>query len=115
MAPTGPQAASLPVVIGSGSHPFPFRTRKLSLLPPMVLHGKLCGRVGRCRHYSLTPDRRKTVGRFVCTSKPSAPQNNRDFGLTADKSRHEVRLRGDAVAVGAEHRSLTMIYGPTSS
>src|SRR5437899_5841645 len=47
----GPQTASLPVVIGAGSHPFPFRTRKLSLLPPMVLHGKLCGRVGRCRHY----------------------------------------------------------------
>jgi hypothetical protein len=46
-----PQAPSLPVVIGAGSHPFPFRTRKLSLLPPMVLHGKLCGRVGRCRHY----------------------------------------------------------------
>jgi hypothetical protein len=45
-----PQAASLPVVIGSGFHPFPFRTRKLSLIPPMVLHGKLCGRVGRCRH-----------------------------------------------------------------
>src|SRR5437868_3511081 len=42
---------SLPVAIGAGSHPFPFRTRKLSLLPPMVLHGKLCGRVGRCRHY----------------------------------------------------------------
>ena len=50
-AKAGPQAASLPVVIGAGSHPFPFRTRKLSLLPPMVLHGKLCGRVGRCRHY----------------------------------------------------------------
>src|SRR6185369_10253698 len=46
-----PQAPSMPVVIGSGSHPFPFRTRKLSLIPPMVLHGKLCGRVGRCRHY----------------------------------------------------------------
>src|SRR5579863_5095723 len=45
----GPQAASMPVVTGAGSHPFPFRTRKLSLLPPMVLHGKLCGRVGRCR------------------------------------------------------------------
>src|SRR5438034_9260669 len=46
-----PRQPSLPVVIGSGSHPFPFRTRKLSLIPPMVLHGKLCGRVGRCRHY----------------------------------------------------------------
>jgi hypothetical protein len=28
---------SFPVVIGAGSHPFPFRTRKLSLFPPMVL------------------------------------------------------------------------------
>ena len=28
-----------PVVIGEGSHPFPFRTRKLSSLPPMVLRG----------------------------------------------------------------------------
>src|SRR3954453_14688120 len=33
-----PQATSFPVVIGEGSHPFPFRTRKLSSLPPMVLH-----------------------------------------------------------------------------
>ena len=34
----GPQATSFPVVIGAGFHPFPFRTRKLSLPPPMVLH-----------------------------------------------------------------------------
>ena len=32
-----PTALGSPVVIGAGSHPFPFRTRKLSLLPPMVL------------------------------------------------------------------------------
>src|SRR5919201_2141556 len=44
-----PRHPSLPVVIGAGSHPFPFRTRKLSLLPPMVLCGKLHGRVGHCR------------------------------------------------------------------
>ena len=30
-------------------HPFPSRTRKLSSSAPMVLHGKLCGRVGRRR------------------------------------------------------------------
>src|SRR2546423_5931092 len=42
---------TFPVVIGAGSHPFPFRTRKLSLLPPMVLRGKLRGRVGHCRDY----------------------------------------------------------------
>lgn len=51
----GPQANNFPVVIGAGSHPFPFRTRKLSLLPPMVLRGKLRGRVGRCRDYSQGP------------------------------------------------------------
>src|SRR5204863_9589305 len=64
-----PQAASLPVVIGSGFHPFPFRTRKLSLIPPMVLHGKLCGRVGRCRQSYTTAEgpMRKRVGPFACT------------------------------------------------
>src|SRR3979490_2482795 len=51
-----PRQTSLPVVIGSGFHPFPFRTRKLSLIPPMVLYGKLYGRVGRCRHYHQRPE-----------------------------------------------------------
>src|SRR6187431_69181 len=48
-----PRQTSLPVVIGAGLHPFPFRTRKLSLLPPMVLRGQLRGRVGHCRDYLL--------------------------------------------------------------
>src|SRR5207249_10001224 len=60
-----PRQPSLPVVIGSGSHPFPFRTRKLSLIPPMVLHGKLCGRVGRCRHYSREPAVKHHSGLFL--------------------------------------------------
>jgi hypothetical protein len=37
------------VVLAKGFHPFPFRTRQLSPSAPMVLHGKLCGRVGRRR------------------------------------------------------------------
>ena len=37
------------VAIARGSHPFPFRTRKLSLSAPMVLPGQLGGRVGRRR------------------------------------------------------------------
>src|SRR6476646_9453879 len=37
------------VVTGSVTKKFPFRTRKLSSLPPMVLHAKVCGRVGHCR------------------------------------------------------------------
>jgi hypothetical protein len=48
----GPQTLSFPVAIGAGSHPFPFRTRKLSLLPPMVLRAQVRGRVGRCRGYN---------------------------------------------------------------
>src|SRR5215204_5612585 len=41
------------VAISVGSHPFPSRTRKLSPPEPMVLHGKPCGRVGRCRIFFL--------------------------------------------------------------
>src|SRR5437660_5965194 len=40
---------AFPVVVSRGSHPFPSRTRKLSLLEPMVLRGKLRGRVGSRR------------------------------------------------------------------
>ena len=36
-------------VMARGKRPAPFRTRKLSLSAPMVLHGGLCGRVGRRR------------------------------------------------------------------
>src|SRR5947209_570477 len=48
------QAADLktqyvPVAIGEGKHPVPFRTRKLSPLPPMVLLWRRSGRVGRRR------------------------------------------------------------------
>ena len=39
------------VAMAEGSHPFPFRTRKLSLLPPMVLPAQVGGRVGRCRGF----------------------------------------------------------------
>ncbi len=35
------------VTVARGSHPFPSRTRKLSLSAPMVLHARVCGRVGR--------------------------------------------------------------------
>ena len=40
----------LSVILPRGFHPFPSRTRKLSPAGPMVLHAKVCGRVGRCRH-----------------------------------------------------------------
>src|SRR6185295_14954748 len=34
------------VTIARGTHPFPSRTRQLSLSAPMVLHAQVCGRVG---------------------------------------------------------------------
>ena len=40
------------VVLARGKHPFPFRTRQLSLSAPMILQGQPCGKVGR-RHISF--------------------------------------------------------------
>src|SRR5680860_391156 len=42
-------AQKVSVAMAAGSHPFPFRTRKLSPPAPMVLGPKGPGRVGRCR------------------------------------------------------------------
>ena|GEM_PF-2438674 len=42
-----------PVALPEGKHPFPFRTRKLSPLRPMVLSSQGDGRVGRCRAFYL--------------------------------------------------------------
>jgi hypothetical protein len=44
-----------PAVIPEGPHPIPSRTRKLRPPGPMVLQGKLCGRVGRRRELSSSP------------------------------------------------------------
>src|SRR5687768_14090786 len=42
-------AQKFPVPISKRPYPIPSRTRKSSSSEPMVLHGQLCGRVGRCR------------------------------------------------------------------
>jgi hypothetical protein len=60
--------SSFPVVIGEGSHPFPFRTRKLSPLPPMVLHAQVCGRVGHCRGLFPKGPMRKRRAFFILGS-----------------------------------------------
>src|SRR5690349_19805422 len=61
---------SLPVTLPRGSHPFPSRTRKLSPAGPMVLHGKLCGSVGRRRHKNQSP--RRETWAFVFVPVPFA-------------------------------------------
>ena len=48
--PIAKSCFALSVILPRGIHPFPSRTRKLSPAGPMLLHAKVCGRVGRCRH-----------------------------------------------------------------
>src|SRR5437763_398243 len=56
-----------PVVIERGSHPFPFRTRQLSLSSPMILRGQLCGKVGRRRDKFYERPSGKLGGLFFFT------------------------------------------------
>src|SRR5687767_11422208 len=58
---------SFPVILSAGSHPFPSRTRKLSLLEPMVLRGKLRGRVGSRRDYFNKSPRERLRSRGLCS------------------------------------------------
>src|SRR3954447_24050227 len=50
---TPPHLHRVSVIKAIGKHPAPFRTRKLSLSAPMVLHGGPCGRLGRRRTITL--------------------------------------------------------------
>src|SRR6266852_5655738 len=60
-----------PVVIPRGSHPFPSRTRKLSLAGPMILHGQLCGNVGRRRiKYTKALSQRPGLFSFLAVVLP---------------------------------------------
>ena len=53
------------VAIAKGSHPFPSRTRKLSPSAPMVLPGKLGGRVGRRRNFFQNPESKIDSGFLI--------------------------------------------------
>src|SRR3954447_23244789 len=54
------------VIIALGKHPVPFRTRKLSLSAPMVLHGGPCGRLGRRRTTTFKAGPHAGAGLEVC-------------------------------------------------
>ena len=93
--PQGAPSTGFPVAIGAESHPFPFRTRKLSLLPPMVLRAQVRGRVGHCRGYisprSITPWALFLYGRDArCwnaarrSSDRASPDGHADEGATGD-------------------------------
>src|SRR4051794_23607681 len=57
-----PARLALWVIVARGFHPFPFRTRKLSLSAPMVLRARVRGRVGR-RPINL--NKKPTVNRWA--------------------------------------------------
>src|SRR3979411_2156287 len=52
------------VVIAPGKRPVPFRTRKLSLVAPMELQSKGCGRVGHRRTHIEYPEPRSRTQQF---------------------------------------------------
>jgi hypothetical protein len=61
----------VPAVLPEGPHPIPSRTRKLRPPGPMVLQGKLCGRVGRRRELFCSPESaRADSGLFFCPPPP---------------------------------------------
>src|SRR4029453_10883798 len=67
--------------MAEGSHPFPFRTRKLSPPAPMVLGRRLPGRVGR-RRISLEEGRlRAALFAFSATSAPATRKDGSPHGL----------------------------------
>ena len=57
-----PARQQVSVAIAAGSHPFPFRTRKLSPPAPMVLGWRRPGRVGRRRISPIRRPRRPLPG-----------------------------------------------------
>ena len=70
--------------MAEGSHLFPSRTQKLSLLAPMVLHWRRCGRVGHCQVFIQSPIFKLKVG-FFLTKIPQSGRDSEDlvtaFGL----------------------------------
>src|SRR5258705_12088784 len=53
------------VIVAKGFHPFPSRTRKLSPTAPMVLHARVCGRVGSCPIKQQKPRPARSPGLFA--------------------------------------------------
>src|SRR5712664_3997264 len=81
------------VTVAKGIHPFPSRTRKLSPSAPMVLHARVCGRVGRC------PDKKKApakAGAFCCFRRRPL---SRIRGFTVNRSRLESVEPADIAAL----------------
>ena len=58
------------MIIARGKRLVPFRTQKLRLFAPMVLHFCGCGRVGRCRFIFEKDPVSRDAGSFVIYAVP---------------------------------------------
>src|ERR1700710_2324668 len=67
-----------------GKHPAPFRTRKLSLSAPMVLHGGPCGRLGRRRTTHFKGDHHSVATLEVFT--PTNPSGLAELWVAPDEA-----------------------------
>src|SRR4051794_38307911 len=100
-----------PVAIAAESHPFPSRTRKLSLPAPMVLGGRPPGRVGRRRISLGEPPAHAQGALFVFTSplwppRASLPAFARKVHLVAEEEdRPAPRPRRSAPPSGSSRSS----------
>src|SRR5207248_4222966 len=59
------------VTTARGTHPFPSRTRKLSLSAPMVLHARVCGRLGSRPVISKSPTPKGRAFSFLSSLAPA--------------------------------------------
>ena len=96
------------MVLAKGFHPFPFRTRQLSPSAPMVLHGKLCGRVGRrrginfrgpksdLRAFSFSKGRHRRRRRTL----PGEPEGGHPLGIIQCRRPRFIGARERVAAVG---------------
>jgi hypothetical protein len=79
------------VTLAEGPHPFPFRTRQLSPPAPMVLRGRLRGRVGRRRGLFLRSP--GLVPGLSCFSPRSESHSPRTFARRITVRRESGRIR----------------------
>ncbi len=74
---TNPSMSRFWVTLARGSHPFPSRTRKLSPSAPIVLHARVCGRLGSRPVNSKSPTER--LGFCVCDAQANESRRRLRF------------------------------------
>ncbi len=104
-----------PVAIAAGSHPFPSRTRKLSLPAPMVLGGRLPGRVGRRRNSSRTTPTCKRRWALSCPWRGNVPACGQFARCPGTASRPRCGSGGSKRTEGGDKAARSVSRRPASS